>query len=202
MMKYVKLFGDLGPVVAELSDAAAGRLLKAVLAYADTAQVPEISGPERIVFTILLKQFERDRDAYERKVETGRQNALKGIARQKEANRGKLPQEEEKEKEEDKDKEKESVPAGEKRPRFTPPTPDEVAAYCQDKGYAVDAERFCDFYASKGWRVGTSPMKDWKAAVRTWTKRGDEPYGRSRSAGVVSGTAGPTNAFGLPDAIL
>ena len=34
----------------------------------------------------------------------------------------------------------------------------------------MDAERFCDFYASKGWKVGSQPMKDWKACVRTWER--------------------------------
>lgn len=54
--------------------------------------------------------------------------------------------------------------------RFSPPTPEQVKEYCSEKGYQVDAERFVDFYASKGWVVGKSPMKDWKAAVRTWAR--------------------------------
>ena len=57
-----------------------------------------------------------------------------------------------------------------KRTAFVPPTPEEVKAYIQKKGYAVDAERFIDFYTSKGWMVGKNKMKDWKAAVRTWSK--------------------------------
>ena len=52
--------------------------------------------------------------------------------------------------------------------RFTPPTVDEVKAYCAEKGYAVDPSRFVDYYTSNGWKVGKNPMKDWKAAVRTW----------------------------------
>ena len=56
-------------------------------------------------------------------------------------------------------------------PRFTPPSYDEVRAYCTERRYAVDAETFVDFYAAKGWKVGTTSMKDWKAAVRTWAKR-------------------------------
>ena len=51
------------------------------------------------------------------------------------------------------------------------PTVEEVAAYCRERGNSVDAERFVDFYASKGWKVGNQPMKDWKACVRTWEKR-------------------------------
>ena len=55
--------------------------------------------------------------------------------------------------------------------RFTPPTVEEVRAYCNEKGYAVDPERFVDFYASKGWMVGKSKMKDWKASVRNWERQ-------------------------------
>ena len=54
--------------------------------------------------------------------------------------------------------------------RFTPPTVDEVEAYCQERGNKVDPARFVDFYASKGWLVGTSKMKDWQAAVRSWER--------------------------------
>ena len=50
------------------------------------------------------------------------------------------------------------------RSRFVPPSAEEVAAYCNEKGYTgVDPERFVDYYTSNGWRVGKNPMKDWKA---------------------------------------
>lgn len=58
-----------------------------------------------------------------------------------------------------------------KRKRFTPPTVSEVSDYCKERGSNIDPEQFVDFYASKGWRVGNQPMKDWRAAVRTWEKR-------------------------------
>lgn len=58
--------------------------------------------------------------------------------------------------------------------RFTPPTPDDVSAYALEKGYVIDAEAFCDFYTSKGWKVGKDSMKDWQAAVRNWVRRDKE----------------------------
>lgn len=58
----------------------------------------------------------------------------------------------------------------EKSARFTPPTVDEVKAYASEHGCKIDAERFVDFYASKGWMVGKTKMKDWKAAVRNWAR--------------------------------
>ena len=54
--------------------------------------------------------------------------------------------------------------------RFTPPSVEEVRVYCAERKNSVDAERFVDFYASKGWLVGKSKMKDWRAAVRSWER--------------------------------
>lgn len=58
--------------------------------------------------------------------------------------------------------------------RFQKPTIEEIRQYCLEEGYNVDAEQFFDFYESKGWLVGKSPMKDWKAALRTWEHRKPE----------------------------
>lgn len=68
---------------------------------------------------------------------------------------------------------KEDVCVGEKQKtrRFSPPSIDEVEAYCRERGNNIVGEKFVDFYASKGWKVGNTPMKDWKAAVRTWEQR-------------------------------
>ena len=63
--------------------------------------------------------------------------------------------------------------------RFRAPSPEEVAeyasAYAASKGIGLastdfDPERFVDFYAQKGWMVGKSRMKDWKASVRNWVR--------------------------------
>ena len=58
---------------------------------------------------------------------------------------------------------------------FTPPTIEEVKAYCKERNNNIDAEQFVDFYQSKGWMVGKDKMKDWKASIRTWEKRMDKP---------------------------
>jgi len=57
------------------------------------------------------------------------------------------------------------------RCRFTPPSVDEVRAYCSERKNNIDPQTFIDFYESKGWLIGKNKMKDWKAAVRTWEKR-------------------------------
>lgn len=66
------------------------------------------------------------------------------------------------------------------RPRFSPPSLEEVTAYCRERRNSVDAQRFIDFYASKGWKIGKNSMQDWKAAVRNWERR-DDHAGRSDS---------------------
>ena len=47
---------------------------------------------------------------------------------------------------------------------------DEVKAYCKERKNNIDPERFIDYYTAKGWKIGKHPMKDWKAAIRTWEK--------------------------------
>ena len=70
------------------------------------------------------------------------------------------------------------------RTRFSPPSVREIEDYCTEKGFLLDAERFVDYYASIGWRVGKNPMKDWRAAVRTWVKK-DTPKPEPENCGYV-----------------
>jgi predicted transcriptional regulator len=57
----------------------------------------------------------------------------------------------------------------EKPQRFQKPTIPEVHAYGMTLSPRfLKAQQFCDYYESKGWVIGKSPMKSWKAAVRTW----------------------------------
>lgn len=52
-----------------------------------------------------------------------------------------------------------------------PPSLEDVSLYCKERKNGIVAQRFIDFYSSKGWLIGKSKMKDWKAAVRTWEAR-------------------------------
>ncbi len=68
--------------------------------------------------------------------------------------------------------------------KFTAPSVADVRAYCEERKNKVDPERFHAYYESNGWRVGKNPMKNWKAAVRTW--EGNQPKDNKdgcRSAG-------------------
>lgn len=57
-----------------------------------------------------------------------------------------------------------------KKSVFVIPEIQEIIEYCKERNNGVDAERFFDFYESKGWVIGKNKMKDWKATVRTWEK--------------------------------
>ena len=67
--------------------------------------------------------------------------------------------------------------------RFTQPTLEEVQAYCIERGNSVDPQRFVDYYSSNGWKVGKNPMKDWKAAVRTWERNNGTTVTKPKQTG-------------------
>lgn len=70
---------------------------------------------------------------------------------------------------------------------FVKPTVEEVRAYCKERKNKVDPEQWVNHYEAKGWVVGKAPMKDWKAAVRTWEKNGinQSPNGNGKSEAVI-----------------
>ena len=70
----------------------------------------------------------------------------------------------------DKDKDIVIVKDKAKVKRFVKPTLDDIFDYCSERQNNVDYQKFYDYYSSNGWKVGKNPMKDWKAAVRTWEK--------------------------------
>lgn len=161
-----------------------GIFLTAVMKYASGGELPEMDGMVRMAFSFAKAQMDRDNEQYQKTVEARREAGRQGgiakansakqnmakvanasIANQTLAN---LP---DTVTDNDTDnKKKDTNVSKEKAPRFLPPTREEVQAYCQEKGYVVDAERFIDFYESKGWFVGKNKMKDWKAAVRNWAR--------------------------------
>lgn len=54
--------------------------------------------------------------------------------------------------------------------KFIKPSVTDVKEYCAEIGFNFDSEKFIDHYDSNGWLVGKNPMKDWKAAIRTWRR--------------------------------
>lgn len=180
----------------------------AVIEFLAYGTEPELKGAPLAIMTAIRPSLEDSRRSLVNGRKGGRprktQNAenAKPEPRETENQNGEKPETQTRENREtqaadfgkakDKDKsnkEKEPPKGGSKEkgsaPRFKPPSVDEVAAYAGQAGLPLDAGRFCDFYASKGWRVGSSPMRDWRAACRNWARRNDGP-GRFAAAEGVS----------------
>ena len=180
-MTYIKLFVDYLDAIEPLGDAERGRLFTSLLEYARSGEAPQLNGNERFLFPMMRAQIDRDNAAMTVLSET-RSRAGKSGAEAKQANAEfakqnkqmpNLPSKSSYDKGKDKDKDKDKDESITRARRFTPPTLEDVSVYVRERGSNVDPQRFLDFYASKGWMVGKNPMKDWKAAVRTWEKRED-----------------------------
>ena len=205
-MTYIKLFVDYLDAIEPLGDAERGRLFTSLLEYARTGEAPQLGGNERFLFPMMRAQIDRDNAAMAGLSEA-RSKAGKIGAEAKQANAGfarqnkqmpNLPSKSSYDKDKDKDKDKdESITRAR---RFTPPTLDDVLAYVRERGSDVDPQRFLDFYASKGWMVGKNPMKDWKAAVRTWEKRELEKKGGAMN-GHGHDTGRDTKKWNVPGAV-
>lgn len=84
---------------------------------------------------------------------------------------------------------------------FAQPSRGEVADYCAERlslgKPRVDPDAWLDHYASNGWRVGKSPMRDWRAAVRTWERNGMNGHAAPRPGFNAKGglTADAIGAF-------
>ncbi len=185
--EYFNAYHSILEAMEPLNDAERGRLFTALLEYSKLGATEKLSGNERFVFPGLRSQIDRDRENYEAKCKKMSENGRIGgrpqkanafcenqllLEKAKKAKEKEKEKEKTKEKTKEKDMEKESVEKAAKPPRtrFIAPDVDSVRAYCQEKGFSVDPERFVDYYTANGWHVGKSPMKDWKATVRNWAR--------------------------------
>lgn len=155
----------------------AARVIKATVDYYLYGTVPhDLDGAAAQVFKIMHADIDRNAEKYRQTVERNRKNVQKrwgkcdttGMRVDTQSNTNLKP-----EILNSKQKPQNGGGMADRPPRaarFTPPTVDEVKAYCQERGNSVDPERFVDFYESKGWLVGKSKMRDWHAAVRSWER--------------------------------
>lgn len=171
-IEYFNAYHSYLKSIEPLNDAERGRLFTALLEYSSTGVSPDLRGNERFIFPTMKEQIDRDMQKYEAKCNQNRENVLRRYANVNDGIRTGTKPTKEKEKEKAKEKEKESTPpiSPSRGTRFTPPTLDEVRAYCFERGGKVSAEKWYDYYTANGWKVGKNPMKDWKAAVRNWER--------------------------------
>ena len=66
----------------------------------------------------------------------------------------------------------EGADAPEKRKRFVPPSVEEIASYCSEKGYSLtNPTQLWNHYENVNWYIGRRKMRDWKKAVDNWEIR-------------------------------
>ena len=195
------LYHDMRGPLELLDDADRGKLFLAILDYSEWGTEPDFTGALGMCFAFVKTAIDRDAAAWEAKREKRREAGSIG-GKQSQANRANACFASRDEGGQANQAVPVPVPApvsvsvpvpekenmADKPPRasrFSPPSVDEVRAYCQERGNRVDPERFVDFYSAKGWRIGNQTMKDWQAAVRTWEGRdkGAKPAVRDYSQG-------------------
>lgn len=163
-------------VLKKLTDDQAGKLFKAISAYQEDKILPE-DNLISIIFEPFLNQFQRDEENWQ-KVREARINAGSMGGKQKLANASKRKQKEANlavsvsksvsvSVSKSDIKEISSLRSDTKK-NFIKPTLEEIQAYCQERKNSVNPQKWFNHYESNGWKVGKNPMKDWKAAVRTW----------------------------------
>ena len=174
-MEYLKVFVSFAEVIEPLADDERGRLFTAMLVYADTGEVIDLPGNERILWPAAKQQIDREAEFLERKRAAGRMGgeAKASNAKQDLAEPSTSKQSEAKPSHKDKDKDKEKeILSKESKERSPHPSLEEVEEYVREAELTMDPRAFFDHFTSNGWKVGgKAPMKDWRAAARNWARR-------------------------------
>jgi hypothetical protein len=178
----LKVYFDFEVKAKEYDDEEKGRLLLAMLRYAKDGTEGTLTGNERFVFPVFKAQIDEDIRVYETKVSNGSNGGRPPVNNRKpketENNRTEPKETETAKKEERRNKKEDKR---ESIRRFTPPTIEQVTEYCRERNNGVNPVKWFNYYTANGWKVGKNPMKDWKAAVRTWEEggRNNGQYGSS-----------------------
>ena len=187
---WFKLFLHQKPMMDAVPDDVLGRAVKGAMAYFENGEQTQLDTVEQLLFLMFKPYIDEAQADYQKKSENGKKggrpkNQTKPEViseNQKEA----TETEAEAEADADADAEAEAETDAEERvvcvkpgkpahTRFVPPSVQDVRDYCHAKGYSLDARRFVDYYTAVGWRIGNSPMRDWKAAIRNWHRKDDTP---------------------------
>lgn len=124
-------------------------------------------------------------DAYEKKKQRDRiyqqerranQRALVAKSSDTSADQSSYVAVSDKEEDKDRDKEEDKEIKGAKRKRFTPPTLEEVKAYCRERKNNVDPQKFFDYFSASNWHDSKSKkVSSWKQKVITWEGYSNKP---------------------------
>jgi hypothetical protein len=69
---------------------------------------------------------------------------------------------------------------------FTPPTLEEIKAYCQERKNDVDAKQFFDYFQAGHWIDSEGkPVRNWKQKLITWEKKGRKPQPQKAKTNII-----------------
>lgn len=200
----IVLYKNWGKVFQTLPKEQAGELIKTICSYCFEDGESEIGDTAlEAIFVMIQDKLDEDYKSYVEKVERIKKNSSSKSTR-KETNRDEKEQIEtisSRNETNRNDIEGDTVTVTDtvsiskdidkgnrERSAFRPPDVSEVRSYCQERKNKVDPERFVDFYTSKGWLVGKTKMKDWRAAVRNWEKEENARSGTTKKTTQPSNT--------------
>ena len=164
-----------------LSDEDLGKLFRACMIYHKDKVVVELDERLLMAFDFIKEDIDTTEDAYLKKCEQNRRNRLSTTDKQDEK-----AYDHDRPITTDNDRKQPSTTVTKeininninkkeinKKVRFTPPTLDEVRAYCLERGNGIDPEYFIAYYANRNWELSNGKkMVNWKLAITTWEKNG------------------------------
>lgn len=182
--KYLCVYHDMIPALENLNPGEVGRLILAALKYdANGEKSVSLTGREAILWPMIMAQIDRAHDAYESRCETNRKNAsLKANRTESVRNdaNGCESQQYKKNTRERQDKKntgetQEKDENKDKRKPFTPPTLEDVRAYCLERGNTVDPVKFWSYYDAGDWKDAKgNPVRNWKQKLLTWENKTED----------------------------
>lgn len=202
MIEGFLLFCDYAETIRTMTDSAAGILIKMIFNHVTgedvNAGIEDQAGADYnsalIAFGFIRRQVDRSIESYEELKARRREAATKGAeARWKDHSKGKqadavgMPSDAEALRTDAEGMRTDGKQClltptltptlkDKKRGRFTPPTLEEVRAYCEERKSSVDPERFFEYFQTGGWKDSKgNPVRNWKQKVITWEKHSDQP---------------------------
>lgn len=193
---YLTLYYNWAHILSEFTDAEYGRLMKAIVAYSEgSTEQPKLSRPLMIAYRFITDTIDRSeiKAAKFENTPSEQKKSKKSISRptnstkkkektlsdfteaiETENNAHKLPTSKQ-----ENDLQEATAPTEQKKadePKqdspthdgFTSPSLDEVRELFKSRNYKSNPDEFYNFYESKGWLVGQSPMRNWQASAANW----------------------------------
>lgn len=179
--KSFVLYCDIIHTIEQLTDEQAGHLFKHVLQYVNDLNPETDNVITKIAFEPIKQQLKRDLVRYEKIRE---RNSLSARMRW-DANACERMPNDAKNADNDNDNDNDINIVLDEKPkkpkRFIKPVVDDVRKYMSELKMNDMSQRFVDYYESNGWKVGKNPMKDWRAAVRTWKQQNNDKQPKQES---------------------